>query len=161
MWSWSQNGKKPYYKNPKWVAKAWLLGFVFNKRECFEHLGLISENLSHTNTYHRSTTWDTQTHTPPMPTELSLCSNCCQGFPRGISPLFFLCQNKVIIIKNPVRTSPQHTPIQPKVQMMPTLPVSWGAILRGQLRFVLGCHWLKPLTQAPVLGMLLPLSRAC
>lgn len=59
-----------------------------------------------------------------------------------------------------MRTSPQHTPIQPKVQTMPTLPVSWGASLRGQLRFVLGCHWLChfSLTQTPELGMLLPLS---
>lgn len=39
--------------------------------------------------------------------------------------------------------------------------MSWGASLRGQLSFVLGCHWLKPLTQIPGLGMLLPLSWAC
>lgn len=44
---------------------------------------------------------------------------------------------------------------------MPTSPVSWGASLRGQLSFVLGCHWLKPLTRTPGLGTLLPLSRMC
>lgn len=152
---------KPYYKNHKWVTKAQVFGFVLNRNVCFKYVGLLSENLSHTNTYHGSTMWDTQTHTPPMPTELSLCSNYWHGFLREITSLFFFCQNKVIIIKNLMRTSPQHTPLQPKTQTMPTLPVSWGASLRGQLSFVLGCHWLKSLTQTPGLGMLLPLSRVC